>query len=237
MYGDEFSEVYVSYYEGQGKDYAAEAEDITRLIREHTPGADSLLDVACGTGAHLRRFNQLFAHTEGVELSEGMVKAGRAHYPELTLHQGDMRDFHLGRKFDAVTCMFSSIGHVGGPDGLDATARCFAEHLVTGGTLVVEPWWFPENFIDGYVASGMSEVDGRRMVRLSHSVREGDATKITVHMAIADAERGLRHVTEVGLLSLFEQARYEKAFAQAGIDAEYVEGGPLGRGLFVGTRR
>jgi hypothetical protein len=148
-----------------------------------------------------------------------------------------MRDFRLGRRFDAVTCMFSSIGHAGGPEGLDATANCFAEHLVPGGTMVVEPWWFPENFIDGYIASGVVEVDGRTIVRLSHSVREGDATKITVHMAIADAERGLRHVTEVGMLSLFERARYEKAFAQAGIDAEYVEGGPLGRGLFVGIRR
>lgn len=237
MYGDDFSEIYVSYYEGKGKDYDAEAEAMVRLIREHKADAASLLDVACGTGEHLNRFGQLVEHVEGVELSDSMVAIGRARFPHLTLHAGDMRDFALGRTFDAVTCMFSSIGHCGDGEGLQSTAKRVAEHLVPGGVMVVEPWWSPEEFIDGYVTGGVVERDGRTIARVSHSERVGDATKITVHMAVADAEKGLRHFTEVGLLALFTREQYLTAFDQAGIDAEYVTGGPLGRGLYIGTRR
>ncbi|MGQ0842197.1 class I SAM-dependent methyltransferase [Actinokineospora sp.] len=237
MYGDDFSESYVSYYEGRGKDYGAEAEDVAKLIRDRKPDAASLLDVAAGTGAHLRRFGELFDHVEGVELSESMVAFGRARYPDLVQHQGDMRSFAIDGRFDSVTCMFSSIGHVGTVDDLDATLACFAAHLNPGGVVVVEPWWFPENFLDGYVAGGVvTTPDGRTIARVSHSSREGDQTKITVHFVIADAERGLRHVTEVGLLTLFTQEQYEAAFRKAGIAVEHLDGGPLGRGLFLGIR-
>lgn len=35
------------------KDYAAEADLVTRYIRASAPDAATLLDVACGTGLHL----------------------------------------------------------------------------------------------------------------------------------------------------------------------------------------
>lgn len=40
-------------YEATGKDYAAEATGLHELIQARRPGAASLLDVACGTWAHL----------------------------------------------------------------------------------------------------------------------------------------------------------------------------------------
>ncbi|MBA2616521.1 MAG: class I SAM-dependent methyltransferase, partial [Actinobacteria bacterium] len=35
------------------KDFVAEAERVHELIQSRKPGARTLLDVACGTGAHL----------------------------------------------------------------------------------------------------------------------------------------------------------------------------------------
>ncbi|MFD2396188.1 class I SAM-dependent methyltransferase [Prauserella oleivorans] len=40
----------------------------------------SLLDVACGTGAHLRRFARRCPHVEGLELSPDMLTVARGHY-------------------------------------------------------------------------------------------------------------------------------------------------------------
>ena len=37
------------------KDYRAEAEQLRDLIEERSPGASTLLDVACGTGKHLEQ--------------------------------------------------------------------------------------------------------------------------------------------------------------------------------------
>ncbi len=53
MYEGEFAELYDQFYEARGKDYAAEASAVTDLVRSRYPHADSVLDVACGTGSHL----------------------------------------------------------------------------------------------------------------------------------------------------------------------------------------
>ncbi|MGQ0841980.1 class I SAM-dependent methyltransferase [Actinokineospora sp.] len=235
MYDNEVAEIWDPVYRGRGRDYAVEAQDVEQLIRQRCPDAASLLDVACGTGEHLRSFGDLFAHVEGVELSEGMLAVGRARTPELALHQGDMRTFDLGRRFDAITCMFSSIGHLRTIGEVDATLVRFVAHLNPGGVVVVEPWWFPETFVDGYVTGDVVPFEGRTIARVSHSSREGDATRMRAHFVVADAEAGLRHFTEDFLVSLFAREQYEAAFLRAGCTVEYVEGGPAGRGLFVGV--
>ena len=57
----------------------------------------------------------------------------------MPLHHGDMRTFDLGRSFDVVTCLCSSIGQVRNLDGLAAAAGRLAAHVAGGGVLIVEP--------------------------------------------------------------------------------------------------
>ena len=49
----------------------------------------------------------------------------------------------LGREFDVVTCLFSSIGYVVTRERLRAAAASLARHVAPGGLLVVEPWITP----------------------------------------------------------------------------------------------
>ncbi|MGH3804903.1 MAG: class I SAM-dependent methyltransferase, partial [Pseudonocardiaceae bacterium] len=151
MYGPELAEVYEIFYRSRGKDWAAEAKDITRLIRDRRPGASTLLDVACGTGAHLATFRTQFAHTEGLEVAESMRALAHERLAGLTVHPGNMRDFALDRTFDAVVCLFCAIGYLDTVAQMRAAVRSMAAHLLPGGVLVIEPWWFPENHIEGYV--------------------------------------------------------------------------------------
>ena len=95
---------------------SAEAAAVSSRIREHKPGAATLLDVACGTGAHLVHFAREF-RVEGIDISDDQLAVARTRLPGVELHQGDMTTFDLGRTFDAVTCMFSSIGYVGTLEG------------------------------------------------------------------------------------------------------------------------
>lgn len=60
VYSTEHAEIYDFIHAARGRDWSAEADGITRLIRERCPEAGSLLDVACGTGAHLERFAEHF---------------------------------------------------------------------------------------------------------------------------------------------------------------------------------
>ena len=199
-FGPEHAEVYELTYRNRGKDWAHEAEDVTRLIRSRLPGAASRLDVACGTGAHLARFRTAFEHVEGLELAPAMRQRASRRLPAVTIHAGDMRRFDLGRTFDAVTCLFTAIVYAGTVAELRRAIGSMAGHLVPGGVLVVEPWWFPERFIDGYVAGDVVREDGLTVARISHSTRQGLATRMEVRWLVADSA-GIRTFTEVEVLS------------------------------------
>ena len=88
------------------KDYGKEATRIDALIRERRPKARKLLDVACGTGLHLQHLREGY-EVEGLDLDPKLLKFARERLGEVPLHEGDMRDFDLGRRFDAITCLFS----------------------------------------------------------------------------------------------------------------------------------
>jgi 2-polyprenyl-3-methyl-5-hydroxy-6-metoxy-1,4-benzoquinol methylase len=95
------------------------------------PGA-RLLDIGCGDGVLLRRFEQLGWKAEGVEIDPDAVAAGRAQ--GLSIAQGDVESQHYAASsFDAVT-MNHVIEHVADP------ARVLKEInriLKVGGRLVL----------------------------------------------------------------------------------------------------
>lgn len=235
MYGHELADVYEEIYRSRGKDWDREAADIARLVAERNPGADSLLDVACGTGAHLSGFGAAFALAEGLEIAEPMRRVAEQRLPGTTVHAGDMREFDLGRTYSAVSCMFCAIGYLETVADMRSALRSMAAHLEPGGVLVVEPWWFPENFIEGYVAGDLARTEHRTIARISHSTRKGRATRMEVRFTVGDAT-GIQQFTEIDVLTLFTKEEYVSAFTDAGCSVEFLEGGPTGRGLFVGVR-
>lgn len=235
-YSRDHADVYEIVHAARGRDWKAEADLVVDAIKSVFPEANSVLDVACGTGAHMERFSTRFERVEGLELSAAMRAITDRRLPRLTVTPGDMRDFDLGRTFDAITCMCFSLGYMDSFEELSAVASSMARHLVPGGAVVVEPWWFPEKFLDGFVTGHITE-DGDRVVsRVSHSVKGGAKSRMEVRFTIAEPS-GIREFSESEVLSLFTRDEYENAFGQAGIDLEFDEGGPNGRGLFVGARR
>ena len=111
------------------KDYEQEARDLVTVVRERNAEASSLLDVACGTGEHLRLVRSAFAHVEGVDVEPDMLAVARAKLPDVVFTEADMRTFDLGRTFDAVMCLFSSIGYMADVEELRAAVARMAAHL------------------------------------------------------------------------------------------------------------
>jgi len=235
MYSADFADIYEPLYQHRGKDWAHEAEQVVAIVRERAPGAHSLLDVACGTGTHLQTFARELDHVEGLEIAEAMRAVARRRLPGVEIHAGDMRDFGLGPRFDAVTCMFNSIAYVADVAELRSTLACMARHLTPGGVLVIEPWWFPERFLEGHLTSDAGQVAGRAIARVSHLTRAGRRSRLEARFLVGGPE-GIKEFTHVHNLMLFTKAEYLSALRDAGVTAEFLEPGLTGRGLFVGVR-
>ncbi|MBE1469426.1 class I SAM-dependent methyltransferase [Kibdelosporangium phytohabitans] len=230
------AELYDVIYRGRGKDYQGDARDLVKLVKERNDTATSLLDVACGTGKHLRYFAEEFDRVAGVDLAEDMVRIAGDSLPGIPVYQADMSDFDLGSRFDAITCMFSSIGYLPGVSELDSALRSFSRHLNPGGIVVIEPWWFPERAISGHVVSDLVTEGDCTVSRISHAVLAGNAHRMDVHYVVARTGQGIEHFTDTHVLALFTREQYENAFVMAGLSVEYMTWDKPGPGLFVGSK-
>ena len=214
------------------RDYPREAAELDRLIQERRPGARTLLDVACGTGAHLEHLTGYDA--EGLDLDPEMLAVARKRLPKVAFHEGDMVDFDLGKRFDAIVCMFSSIGYVRSEERLRSAIAAMAHHLEPGGVLVVEPWLSPEVWVDRHVGAVFVDEPELKIARMNVGQREGDVSIFEFEYLVG-TPNGLERFNERHELGLFTVEQYLKAFRAAGLEVDHDPEGPMGRGLYIGS--
>jgi SAM-dependent methyltransferase len=212
------------------RDYPREAAELDRMIQERRPGARTLLDVACGTGAHLEHLTQYEA--EGLDLDPEMLAIARERLPDVAFHQGDMADFDLGKRFDAVVCMFSSIGYVRTEERLRSALGSMARHLEPGGVLVVEPWLAPADWRDRHVGAVFVDEPELKIARMNNAQREDDVSVVDFEYLVGTPD-GIERFTERHELGLFTVDQYLEAFRAAGLEADHDPEGPMGRGLYA----
>ncbi len=217
------------------KDYAAEAAQLHALIQTHKRSSGQrLLDVACGTGLHLAQL-QAYYTAEGLDLTPAMLELARQRCPGLPLHVGDMRTFDLGQRFDVVTCLFSSVGHLPTPADLTQAVSAMARALVPGGVLIYEPFITPEQMRDRYFSGEVHRDDERLISRVSYTRVEGRNASIDFHHLLASAE-GVRYVLEQDTLYLFTVEENLAACRAAGLQVTHDPQGLTGRGLYIGLK-
>jgi len=215
--------------------YPREAADLDALVQSKRPGARTLLDVACGTGAHLEHLAGRY-EVEGLDLDAEMLAIARDRLPDVEFHEGDMADFDLGKRFDAVVCMFSSIGYVKTEARLRSAAQAFARHLEPGGVLVVEPWLEPDAWRDRHVGAVFVDQPELKIARMNVAERRDDVSLVDFHYLVGTPE-GIDEFTEPHELGLFTVEQHLEAFRAAGLEVEHDPEGPMGRGLYVATHQ
>ncbi len=217
------------------KDYQAEVEKLVTFIGEnHSPDADRLLDVACGTGHHIQYLKEHFI-VEGLDLDPKLLEIARKRNPEITFHEGDMIEFDLGHKFDILTCLFSSIGYVKTQENLNKTIATMAHHLNPGGLLIIEPWFTPQDWRPGTLHAQVIDEPELKIVRMNLSLSEGSVSFFDFHYLIGTLD-GIEHFVERHELGLFETEEMKSAFTEAGLQVIHDEEGLTGRGLYIGVK-
>ena len=84
-----------------------------------------------------------------VDIDPAMLHEARQHLRDVELVEADMRTFVIGTRFDAVLCLFSSIGYMRSQTDLDAAVANMVDHLQPGGVLIIDGWVRPDAWLDG----------------------------------------------------------------------------------------
>jgi SAM-dependent methyltransferase len=223
-------------YDAIGKDYRSESRRLTRLIRRYkkTTG-NALLDIACGTGRHILHLKSYF-DVEGLDIDRNLLRIARRRNAGIRFQRGNMLTFKLGRSFDAITCLFSAIGHMTTVTELEKAVRNMSFHLKPGGVLIIEPWITPRDFKRGTIDVVVAKQPELKIVRVGRSFAHERISTLEFHYLIA-TPRKIRHLMETADFGLFTHSEYLSAFHTAGLKATYEKRGLIGRGLYIGVKK
>lgn len=230
------AQYYDEIYAAVDKNYTAETAKAHQIIQSCKQSAgNSLLDVACGTGVHAGHFSEYY-QVEGIDLDSEMLAAARKKHANIRFHQGDMLDFSLRRKFDAIVCLFSSIGYVKTKSSLHKAIKNMSKHLLPGGVLLVEPWFTPEQWHLGRTHVTQVDKPDLKIVRMSYSGQRGKISFIDFEYLVG-TPKGIERITEIHELGLFTHEEYMDAFQRTKLSVRHDPEGLDGRGLYIGTRQ
>jgi SAM-dependent methyltransferase len=164
-----------------------------------------------------------------------MLRIAKKKHPEIVFHRGDMASFKLKRRFDAITCLFSAIGHVKTKLKLDLAVRNMSQHLKPGGVLIIEPWFSPQQWQIGRLDANFVNEPELKIARMNISKARGALSVLDMHHLVATPKR-IEHFVEHLELGLFTEDEYRNAFRSAKLETTYDPEGIMGRGLYIGAR-
>jgi SAM-dependent methyltransferase len=234
MYGDA-ARFYDLILDGSGRDAGAEADLVIGETRLRTPKATTLLDVGCGTGAHLPRFREEF-DVVGVDLSPQMLAVATERVPGVALLEGDFRSFRLDRRFDVAVSLFSGIGYLTEPEDVRAAIANMSAHLNRSGVLLIEGWVEPDYWIGNTVGAESGRKGDLAVARAVRSFRAGMLCEIVMRYVAATAE-AITTVDEQHTMRLSDPREFADAYSAAGLDfARLPHMLHPGRSVYVGVK-
>lgn len=218
------------------KDYKKESDEIAEMLRAECPDCKTILDVGCGTAEHHLHLKDHFS-PDGIDLNETFISIASEKNPEGFYSVADMRNFDLGKKYDVILCLFSSIGYLESTDEIVAALRSLGRHLNENGLVIVEPWFTPETYGKPRIGMVTNETPELKICRMSRSELHGEFTILHFDYMVNTLEDGVRYFSEQHKVRLTSVAEMKHAFHEAGFEVRFEEKGLGERGLYFGVKK
>lgn len=104
-------------------DYQAQSHCVRRLQQIFGQGGKTHLDLACGTGPHVRHFSDFGYQSNGLDINQPMLDIAKIRCPEAHFSLQNMSNFELTEPVDLITCFLYSIHY---NDGIEKLKECIA---------------------------------------------------------------------------------------------------------------
>jgi SAM-dependent methyltransferase len=180
------AELYDIFY--ADKPYDKEASFVHQCLQQYSGGtARKLLELACGTGSHAFALEKKGYKILATDYSTDMLACARRKaaqvFSEVAFCRQDMRSLDLPHEpFDAVICLFDSVGYVATNEALKQVLQGVHRHLRPNGLFVFEFW---------HAAAMLCHYDPLRVRRFN--TPEGKVLRISE--TILDYAKQLSHIT------------------------------------------
>jgi len=104
-------------------DYQAQSNGIHRLHQIFGNDGKTHLDLACGTGPHVRHFIDFGYQSSGLDINQPMLDIAAVRCPEAQFSVQNMSEFNVAEPVDLITCFLYSIHY---NDGIAKLKECIA---------------------------------------------------------------------------------------------------------------
>lgn len=220
------------------RDYKKASERLNEIVTANNPAAKTLLDIACGTGKHVEYIKDYIV-PEGLDINDELLEIARERCPGVEFHLSDMTDFILNKKFDVVTCLFSSVAYVRTIENLKKAVRAMTNHLNPGGLLIIEPWFSKEKFwLDRVTANHYDERD-LKITWMYTSKLEGECALLDINYLVGTPDE-VTYFKEKHVIGLFSEEEYRSAMEESGLRVKYESdslfGKGVGNGIYIGIK-
>lgn len=144
-------EKYAKYYDllYQDKDYKAETDYISSLIKKYHPETKKILEFGSGSGIHGRLLADFGFQISGIEKSQKMIDLGNKK-PDLNKDasnfncvEGDCTETFISNDFDAVISLFHVVSYQTLDEALMAMLKNAYKQLKYGGIFIFDFWYAP----------------------------------------------------------------------------------------------
>lgn len=208
-YAGRYAELYDLFY--ADKPYQHEVRFVHDCIREFGLGPTrEILELACGTGRHAAELKQFGYEITATDRSADMLAVARRRHAEkgITFAVADMENLRLPRKqYDAVICLFDSIGYLKTDEGIRTAFATIREHLREGGLFIFEFWHAPA------MLSQYSPMRRRHWKTSDSEIVRTSATTLDRENCLANVNYTVEEIRNDGTICEFYEAHINRFFS------------------------
>ena len=135
-----YSDVFCKVYNEIGWNYYPEAfgQQLLHWLEEKHLSPKNALDMGCGTGILCRILWENGIPTQGMDLSEGMIRIAKAENPGLSFEVANMVTYCPEKTFDLITCTGDALNHIPQLSDVAQIFRNVYKLLTPGGLFVFD---------------------------------------------------------------------------------------------------